>query len=296
MNTDLRAFTTFQLGGPCREIRHLTTAAELADSIHECRRQRQSWRVIGGGSNLLISDHGLPDVIFHTVENTPQCTRGNGHTIQATAGTHLDDVVRFAISETLQGLEFASGIPGTLGGAIAGNAGAFGQQLSDVIRDVEVVCPSGEIKHMQRDELDFQYRRSIFQKTSLILTRACLQLAPGDAAELTAKRDDILAIRKEKHPDISHYRSAGSFFKNLPPAAGDLHRQAAGKLLDAAGALEFRVGGAYVFPKHANIIIAGEHATANDVAQLAAKMQQAVFEKFNVKLHPEVRYWGEFDM
>ena len=206
--------------------------------------------------------------------------------------TELDALVRFAADEGRAGLGFASGIPGTVGGGLVGNAGAFGTQLGDVLERVEVLARTGDAIVRQRAELEFRYRASSLQPTGEVVVRAWFRTAAGDSAKLKAERAEILAQRKEKHPDWRALPTAGSFFKNLPPETPGGPRRAAGKYLEQAGAKQMREGGAYVFPKHANIVIAGPGATAADVARLAARMAAAVREKSGFDLEPEVRFWG----
>ena len=208
------------------------------------------------------------------------------------AGTALDELSRFAAQEGLAGLGFASGIPGTVGGGICGNAGAFGAQLADVLEKVDVLSRAGESRTIPREALEFDYRSSSLQRTGEIVTRAWFRTQAGDRSALKAQREDVLAQRREKHPDWRALPTAGSFFKNLPPAVAGGHRRAAGKFLEEAGAKSMREGAAYVFEKHANIVIAGPGATARDVARLAARMAAAVQERFGFKLEPEVRFWG----
>jgi UDP-N-acetylmuramate dehydrogenase len=202
-------------------------------------------------------------------------------------------LARFAAEEGLAGLCFAAGIPGTVGGGICGNAGAFGASLGDVLERVEVLTRAGEKKSILRTELEFGYRCSSLQQTGDIVMRAWFKAPAGDAGQLKAEREEILAMRREKHPDWRALPTAGSFFKNLPPETEGGHRRAAGKYLEQAGAKTMREGGAQVFEKHANIVIAGPGAKARDVALLAARMAAAVKEKFGIALEPEVRFWGD---
>jgi len=294
MSLELKHVTTFGLGGPCRAIWPISNAHEAIEAVRQCRAENQTWRVLGGGSNILAADAGVPDIVFHTVEKIPQCAVEPDGTLCVTAGTPLDEAVQFAIHCRRKGMAFASGIPGTLGGAVCGNAGAFGSQMSDVLRRVEVVTPDGETRQLSNSEIGFRYRATRLPEYGAIVTRAWLDLPTTEdpSAEMES-REQILALRREKHPNVAILRSAGSFFKNLPPESPGLPRRAAGKFLQEAGALDFRVGGAYVFERHANVIIAGEGATATDVAQLAEKMSSAVQARFGFKLEPEVRFWGE---
>ena len=288
----LTDFTTFRLGGACRE---LVTAADAVAAVEILRGWNAAgvpWRVMGGGANLLVADAGIPEAVLRISSNLPDCRREDG-TIGVSAGTALDELSRFAADEGLAGLGFASGIPGTVGGGICGNAGAFGSALGDVLDRVEVLTRAGEKKSISRAELDFGYRGSSLPQTGDVVVRAWFRATAGDRAKLVAEREEILAKRREKHPDWRVLPTAGSFFKNLPPETAGGHRRAAGKYLEQAGAKAMREGGAYVFEKHANIVIAGPGATARDVARLTARMAVAVREKFGFELEPEVRFWGQ---
>ena len=287
----LTDYTTFRLGGACRELATVSDAKTAAEIVRGWNAAGIPWRVMGGGSNLLVADAGIPEAVLRIHEGLPRCRREDG-LICISAGTALDELSRFAAQEGLAGLGFASGIPGTVGGGICGNAGAFGAQLADVLEKVDVLTRAGESRTIPREALEFDYRSSSLQRTGEIVTRAWFRTQAGDRSALKAQREDVLAQRREKHPDWRDLPTAGSFFKNLPPAVAGGHRRAAGKFLEEAGAKSMREGAAYVFEKHANIVIAGPGATARDVARLAARMAAAVQERFGFELEPEVRFWG----
>ena len=287
----LTDYTTFRLGGACRELATVSDAKTAAEIVRGWNAAGIPWRVMGGGSNLLVADAGIPEAVLRIHEGLPCCRKEDG-LICISAGTALDELSRFAAQEGLAGLGFASGIPGTVGGGICGNAGAFGAQLADVLEKVDVLTRAGESRTIPREALEFDYRSSSLQRTGEIVTRAWFRTQAGDRSALKAQREDVLAQRREKHPDWRALPTAGSFFKNLPPAVAGGHRRAAGKFLEEAGAKSMREGAAYVFEKHANIVIAGPGATARDVARLAARMAAAVQERFGFELEPEVRFWG----
>ena len=287
----LTDFTTFRLGGPCRELATVSDGKAAADAIRGWNAEGVPWRAMGGGSNLLVADDGIPDAVLRMVSEWPDC-RMDGESICASAGTALDALARFAADEGRAGLGFASGTPGTVGGGICGNAGAFGLSLGDALDCVEVLTRAGEMKVLPRETLEFGYRSSSLQATGAVAVRAWFRTAAGDRAKLRTEREEILAARKAKHPDWRALPTAGSFFKNLPAETEGGRRRAAGIFLEQAGAKAMREGGAYVFGKHANIVIAGPGATARDVAKLAARMAAAVKGKFGLGLEPEVRFWG----
>ena len=287
----LTDYTTFRLGGACRELATVSDAKAAAEIVRGWNVAGIPWRIMGGGSNLLVADAGIPEAVLRIHAGLPDCRREDG-LICISAGTALDELSRFAAQEGLAGFGFASGIPGTVGGGICGNAGAFGAQLGDVLEKVEVLTRAGETQWIPRAKMEFGYRCSSLQQTGEIIVRAWFRTAPGDSAELRAQRAEMLAVRREKHPDWRALPTAGSFFKNLPAEAEGGRRRAAGKYLEQAGAKALREGGAYVFEKHANIVIAGPGAKAADVARLAARMAAAVKKTFGFDLEPEVRSWG----
>ena len=288
----LTDYTTFRLGGPCRELVAVAEAKAAAEVLRGWNAAGVSWRAMGGGSNLLVADGGIPEAVLRVHSAVPDCRIEGGFFI-VSAATELDALARFAAEEGLAGLGFAAGIPGTVGGGICGNAGAFGASLGDVLERVEVLTRAGDLKSIPREGLVFGYRCSSLQQTGDIVTRAWFRTKGGDRAALKAEREEILAMRRDKHPDWRTLPTAGSFFKNLPPETEGGHRRAAGKYLEQAGAKQMREGGARVYEKHANIVIAGPGAKARDVAVLAGRMAAAVKAKFGFDLEPEVRFWGD---
>ena len=298
----LKNHTTFRLGGPCRALLTARTPDAAIRILERWSADNRPWLPLGGGSNLLVSDTGLPDhSILRLAPNPalplPEVLRGAGYgTVPLWSGTPLDALASAACSASLSGLEDFSGIPGTLGGAVCGNAGAFGKSLSDVVTAVDLWTPSRSLHTLPSSALDFSYRSSALQRPPLFpcaVLRVHLRLTPvPSSAPLLVRRAEILALRASKHPDIAQVGTAGSFFKNLPPAAPGEHRRPAGALLEAAGAKTLRVGGAYVFPKHANILVTDPAtATAADVHALAGQLAAAVQTRFGVALTPEVRFW-----
>lgn len=292
METRLSHFTTFRLGGPCRELVTVADAAAAADVLRAWNAAGRPWRILGGGSNLLVADAGIPECVLRLAGAAPDCGWADDGTLVASAASPLDAVAEFAAANGRGGVGFASGIPGTVGGGVCGNAGAFGRQLGDVVDRVEILTPAGERRTMPHSALDFAYRSSALPQMGAVVVRVWFRTAAGDRAKLRAEREEILALRREKHPDWRTEPTAGSFFQNLSPAQPGEPRRAAGKFLEQAGAKDMRAGGAYVFAKHANIVMAGPGATARDVAALAQRMATAVREKFGFVLEPEVRFWG----
>lgn len=295
MKPHLKDHTTFRLGGPCRELRSACNPDDALRILEAWATDSRPWLPLGGGSNLLVADAGLPDHSILRLAPAPEAGPLSAD-VAIWAGTLLDDLVADACSAGLAGLEDFSGIPGTLGGAVCGNAGAFGRALSDVVAAVDLWTPSRGLHTLSADALDYAYRSSALQRPPLFpcaVLRVHLRLTPVPSpAPLLARRAEILALRASKHPDTAQVGTAGSYFKNLPPATPGGRRQPAGALLDAIGAKNLRVGGAYVFPKHANILVTDPAtATAADVHALADLLASAVLARFDVPLVPEVRAW-----
>ena len=200
------------------------------------------------------------------------------------AGLAFDEMIRRSLEAGLTGLEFASGIPGTVGGALVGNAGCYGHQIGDFVREALVLRGDGTLETIGAEDFAFGYRRTRLQGGCDVVLEATLQLAHGDLDLAGRTREEKIADRRHKHPVIEP--SAGSWFKNLPPGGPGERRRAAGVLLEEVGAKEMSVGGAAVFPRHANIIINRGGATCADVLALAERMRDAVFERFGVRLEP----------
>ena len=285
-----RHTTTFRLGGPCRALLTCATADEVRRAV-ELTEGR--FLLIGGGSNLLVADAGVDETVVRYVADAPRIVR-RGEVAEVGAGTSLDDLARWSVEEGLDGLVNCTGIPGTVGGAVAGNAGAFGEQIGDIVEEVRVCDRQGRVRARPAADLAFAYRTSALQRSDEVILSVLLHLRPGTRELLAARRAEIQAVRAAKHPDWRAIGTAGSFFKNVEPTSRAGRRQAAGWFLEQAGALRMRVGGARPFERHANIIVADPGATALDVHQLAAQMAAAVREQFGLQLEREVRLIGSF--
>jgi UDP-N-acetylmuramate dehydrogenase len=290
----LRNYTTFQLGGPCRALYDCAEPEALREMVRMLSSQNEPFMVMGQGSNLLIADEGLDlSVVRYFSEEAQVEISGNRMIISG--GSKVDDLARSAIGAGLGDLTFCSGIPGTVGGAIAGNAGAFGQQIGDVLESVELLAPDGSVRLADAAELDFSYRHSALKETGEIVLRAFFELKPAKTHDMTAQREEIMQFRRERHPDWKAEPCAGSFFRNIEPSSKAERRQAAGYFLEQAGADRLKVGGAYVFAKHANMLIAGPDSTAAEVFALSEQMRAAVKARFGIELIREVRALGNFD-
>lgn len=289
----LSAYTTFQLGGPARDVIACRTPDDLQRTVRALTEQGFPYILIGGGSNLVVSDQGLDCHVIRYFSEDP-LIRMEGHRMCVAASTRLDDAVAYAAGHGWEGLNYASGIPGTVGGAVVGNAGAFGRQVGDVLASVLLIRPDGTTHRAAREELDFQYRHSALKESDEIVAEAEFELARADAAGLKKERAEILKIRSGKHPDLSQDPCAGSFFRNIEPTSKAGRRQAAGWFLDQAGGKALSCGGAVIYPKHANIIVKGPGCRAQDVYELSRMMARLAKEHFDLDLVREVRFVGDF--
>lgn len=296
LNVALREITTFQLGGACPLLVDCSTESVLLAVLHYFIQHDISWRLMGGGSNLLVADSGVDEVVVRYVQ-TAECASFQTKKEQVTvAGAWpLDQLVARMTELGLAGLERASGIPGTVGGALNGNAGAFGWQLADALLQVRVMTPDGEILTLQPEQLDFTYRDSGIKRRGLVVLAAVFHSTPGDRDALRAERKHILQQRRERHPDWRHTPCAGSFFRNIQASSAAGRRQAAGYFLEQVGGKEMRQGGAAVFAGHANILIkATPNCTSRDVFLLSQRLAAAVQQQFGLLLKREVNLWGKF--
>lgn len=289
----LRDYTTFKLGGACPVLIDCPDADSLAATAERLSAADVKFVVIGQGSNLLVSDAGLDVVVLRYCTEEPD-VMFNGTRIRVSGSTLLDDLARLSIGQGVGDLSFCSGIPGTVGGAIAGNAGAFGRQIGDVVESVNLLALDGSCREVKGSELGFAYRSSILKQTGAVVLHAFLKLEACDIPTMEAERERIMELRRTKHPDWRTTPCAGSVFRNVEPTSAAERRQAAGWFLEEAGAKDFRVGGAHLFEKHANIIVAEPEATAQDVFELSEQMAAAVRERFGFGLVREIKLLGEF--
>ena len=276
--------TTFRIGGPADLFVMPGSIQAVADSIRICKETQTPYAVIGNGSNLLVSDAGYRGVIIQIGRNLNQIT-GNGEEIRAQAGAMLSVIAKTALSESLTGFEFASGIPGTLGGAVVMNAGAYGGEMKDVLTEVTVLTREGEIRTIPAEKLELGYRTSLATKNGWIILEAVLRFQKGDAEAIRSRMEELKVQRVTKQPlDLP---SAGSTFKRP-------EGYFAGKLIMDAGLRGFTVGGAQISEKHCGFVVNKGGATAEDVRNLICAVQKKVQEDAGVKLEPEVKFLGEF--
>jgi UDP-N-acetylmuramate dehydrogenase len=289
----LADYTTFKLGGPCRALIECCNASHVETATRALRAEKIPFLVMGFGSNILTSDKGIDLVMLRYSTQEPVIEHEQNH-ITVDAATQLDDLALYAINAGLDGMTAFSGIPGTVGGAIAGNAGAYGQQISDHLIYVTLLRPDGTTLKVQKADIRFTYRDSDIKHSDDIILNAEFELPAGDKKSMTEKRAETIRIREEKHGKWQTSPCAGSFFKNVEPTSKAGPRQSAGWYLEQAGAKGLRVAGAHSYKNHANIITRDQYATAQDVLDLTKAMADIVEQKFSIKLVREVRLLGEF--
>lgn len=278
----MSAHTTFRIGGPA-DYYVEPTFEEVKELLFFLKKENIPYTLIGNGSNLLVSDEGIEGVVVSFGKEMSEVS-WEKEVVRAKAGILLSRLASFAASKSLSGLEFASGIPGTLGGAITMNAGAYGGEMKDVVQSVTVLS-GDEMKEYSGEEMDFSYRHSRVLDEDLIVLEVTMKLQSGREEEILSSMKELNKKRVEKQP--LNFPSAGSTFKRP-------EGYFAAKLIEDAGLKGYTVGGAKVSEKHSGFVINFDHATAKDVCTLMQDVQRIVKEKFDVSLEPEVRMIGRF--
>lgn len=281
-NANMSEHIYFKVGGPADVLLVPNTKEQLVKTIKVCKENNIPYYVIGNGSNLLVKDGGMRGVVIKLTEIN-KISSSNGK-ITAETGALLKDVSKEALDNNLTGLEFACGIPGSIGGAVFMNAGAYNGEIKDVIESAEVLTQDGEIVTYNKEELNLGYRTSRVMKENAIVLEAVFALENGDHEKIKARVDDLTEKRESKQP--LEYPSAGSTFKRP-------EGYFAGKLIQDAGLKGYSIGGAAVSEKHSGFVINKGNATAKDVLDLIAHIQKEVKKQFGVDLYPEVRIIGE---
>lgn len=279
--------TTFRIGGPADYFASPGSADELMAAMDVCKAYQVPYMVMGNGSNLLVGDKGFRGVIFCICGTMDEITveeSGDSAYITAGAGILLSRLARAVSNEGYEGFEFATGIPGTLGGGVTMNAGAYGGEIKDHLLYADVIDENGEVKRMRKARLDMSYRHSAVMDKGYIVLDACFLFKKGDADAINRKVSELSASRKEKQP--IEYPSAGSTFKRP-------EGYFAGKLIEDSGLKGYSIGGAMVSEKHCGFVINKGGASAKDVKMLVDHIQKTVYEKFGVMLEPEIRFVGE---
>lgn len=283
MEEPMKKHTTFRVGGPADVLVQPDETA-LAAILALCRQYHVSYSFIGNGSNLLVGDKGIRGVVIEMTDPMGNI-EVDGTKITAQAGAMLSKIANTAASNGLGGMEFAAGIPGSVGGAVVMNAGAYGGEMKDIIEKVYVLDENGAQLELDRDALDLGYRHSCIPEKKYIVTKVVLELVPRNEAEIRSEMKELNEKRAEKQP--LQYPSAGSTFKRP-------EGYFAGKLIMDAGLRGYQVGGAQVSEKHCGFVINKGDATAADICQLMRDISDKVQAQFGVVLEPEVKMIGEF--
>ncbi len=284
---NMSAHTTFRVGGGADIFVEINRASELEKVLAALRaegltRLNEDFYLLGNGSNVLVSDRGIRGVVLHLTKAYGKVTV-DGTSLVCEAGATLAAVAHKAYENSLTGFEFASGIPGSLGGAIVMNAGAYGGEMRHVVQRVRLMTLAGEIVEKTAEEMHFGYRHSLLKEEPYIVMEVTLRLARGSQQEIRDKMEELAARRREKQP--LEYPSAGSTFKRP-------EGYFAAKLIEDAGLRGFAVGGAQVSEKHCGFVVNKGHATANDVRELIAEVQRRVKASAQVAIEPEVIMLG----
>ena len=283
-NEPMSAHTTFRTGGPAKEYYKIETIDGLKQVLELLGDRRDEMLILGNGSNLLVSEKGI-DIPVIDMRTATDKIEIDGTTVKAGAGAVLSKVSSEAAEAGLTGLEFAFGIPGTVGGAVYMNAGAYGGEIQNICTSVNVFM-NGEVKTIPGSEMEFAYRYSRAMREKMVILSAEFKLEEGDKYDIKKTIEELTARRRQKQP--LEYPSAGSTFKRP-------EGYFAGKLIMDSGLAGEKVGGAMVSPKHCGFIINYDNATSDDIYGLIKRVQNVVKEKFGVNLEPEVKLIGDFE-
>ena len=277
-NEPMSQHTSFRVGGPA-ELFLKPEAGQIGDIIYLCHQNDMPYVVLGNGSNILVADSGIAGVVIEIGNNLSDISI-NKNKIIAGAGATLSNCAQAAAQKGLSGMEELAGIPGSIGGAVTMNAGAYGGEIKNILSRVKVIDQQGEMQTLPVEELQLGYRTSVIQQNHFIVVEAEFELCEGEESHIRQKMKELSQRRIEKQP--LDYPSAGSTFKRPP-------NNYAGKLIMDAGLAGYRVGGAMVSQKHCGFIINYDHATATDIMSLIQQVQQKVYDQFQIWLEPEVR-------
>lgn len=278
-NEEMKRYTTFKIGGPVDLLVKPNTYKQISEIIKLCKEYQVPYYILGNGSNLLVSDEGYRGVVIQVYSHLAD-VKVEGHQITAQAGALLAKVATAAMEHSLTGLEFAHGIPGTLGGAVVMNAGAYGGEMKQVLVSCKVLDEGGNILTLSNEDLELGYRTSIIQRANYIVLEATMALQPGEKEQIKATMKDLMGRRKEKQP--LDKPSAGSTFKRP-------EGYFAGKLIMDSNLRGYQIGGAKVSDKHCGFVVNDGGATCKDVEALIGHVQRTVHKKFGVMLETEVK-------
>lgn len=285
----LAMLTSFETGGSAKYFLVTDSAETTAQAVKTARRLKIPIFIFGGGSNLLVSDSGFDGLVVKPeIEGLKLL---DDLRIESGSGEKLSALVDFATEQACTGLEFAAGIWGSVGGAVYGNAGAFGGDVGSILIEATLVTRAGKIERVTQADLAFDYRHSRLKETGDIIVSAVFQVKKGDRDTIKTRVNEILAQREQKHPIKG---TAGCFFRNIPDSTQKFGKLPAGRLLEEVGAKRLAVGGASVYPDHANIIVNTGNATSKDIRQLADIMKKKVLDRFGIELQEEIQQLGTF--
>lgn len=280
-NVHMKEYTTFKTGGMARVMLEPQSPLAVAALLRTLKNRGEEYYVLGNGSNLLVADKGIDKPVIH-IGKALSDIQVEGDRLICRAGALLSTVAQTAYKNSLTGMEFAHGIPGSIGGAVCMNAGAYGGEMKDIIDWIDYASPTGEVYRMDCDSAQFGYRKSFFSDKEYVVTTVCVKLEKGNSDEILAKMKDLGERRRSKQP--LEYPSAGSTFKRP-------EGYFAAALIEEAGLKGEFVGGAQVSEKHSGFIINKGNATTSDVLALMEKVKQIVKEKSGVELQAEVKLW-----
>ena len=283
INEEMKNHTTFKIGGPVDLMVIPETEEQVKEAVSICRAEKLPYLIMGNGSNLLIKDGGIRGVVIKLNDGFNKI-EVEGNKIYAQAGALLNAVSRVAMKESLAGLEFATGIPGALGGAMTMNAGAYGGEMKDVVESVRILDKNGKVKELSKEQMNFRYRGSKVADDGLIVLEVVFKLEVGSKNEIKLKIDDLTEKRTSKQP--LEYPSGGSTFKRP-------EGYYAGKLIDDSGLRGLRYGGAEVSKKHCGFVINAKDASCQDVLRLVEVIKKTVKDTFGVSLEREIKLIGE---
>ncbi|MBU1036760.1 UDP-N-acetylmuramate dehydrogenase [Patescibacteria group bacterium] len=302
-NELLKNYTTFKIGGPAKYFAVAKSREDLINLIKLARQHKISFFLLGGGSNILFSDQGFKGLV---IKNEHQEIKIEDETIEVSSGYSLTDLLSQSIKHNLTGLEFTAGIPGTIGGAVVGNAGAYGKAISDLLIKIEVLDSNDEIKNLNKEDLNFSYRHSSLKENNDLLLKIYLKLNKGDTEQSLKEINKIIQDRNSKHPQEP---SAGSIFKNviitpeiinnlkkknvpIPDKFYEFKKIPAGFLIEYLDLKGKKIGEAQISVKHGNYLINLGNAKAEEIIQLISFIKQQVRDKLSIQLEEEVRYIG----
>lgn len=279
-NEPMSKHTTFKIGGPAEYFIKINKIEELQEILKIQKQTQEKLTIMGNGSNLLVNDKGIKGIVIQiNIKKLEIQEKGRYIKITVGSGNKLGEIAQKLLQKEIAGFEFASGIPGTIGGAIKMNAGAHGGEMKDIVKTITYIDKNGEINKITANQAIFQYRKSIFAERDHIILEAEIQLEKGKKEEIKSKMDEYAQFRKEKQP--LEYPSAGSTFKR-----GEDFITA--KLIDECGLKGYQIGGAQISEKHAGFIINKENATAEDVLKLIEYTKEQVYNKFGKKIETEI--------